>query len=70
MYDLASWDEVPERFTDPRCDDFLIVCSGGFEGGLSLGSAFIHKPAHFPKCFPTGADGDACCTRALLRRVA
>lgn len=68
MYELASWDDVPTRFGDPRCDDFLLVRSCGFEGGLSLGSAFIHKPARYPQCFPSGADADSCCTGALLRR--
>lgn len=36
---------------------------------LCIGSAFMHKPPHFPQCFPDGADGDACCTRVLLRKT-
>lgn len=65
----ASWDDVPSRFTDPRCADFRTVCSNGFVGDLSIGSAFMHKPARWPQCFPQGEDGDACCTTRLERRV-
>lgn len=66
---LANEDELPERFTDPRLDDFLYVCSGGWEGTVSIGSAFIHKPSRYPQCFPDGEDGNACCTTVLLRRA-
>lgn len=65
---LSSFDDLPERFADPRCDDFRVVCSNGWEGGISIGSAFDHKPPRWPQCFPQGADGDACCTRVVLRR--
>jgi hypothetical protein len=66
---LASVDELPERFDDPRCGDFRTVCSNGFEGGISIASAFIHKPSRWPQCFPNGAEGDASCTNAIIRRV-
>lgn len=68
MYELASWDDLPARFSDPRCGDFITVCSGGFEGDISIGSAFMHKPARYPQCFREDAE-DACCTTVLLRRV-
>lgn len=69
MYELAAWDDLPNRFGDPRCDDFMVACSGSWTGGISIGAAFMHKPRHQPQCFPAGADGDACCTTVLLRRV-
>jgi len=68
-YEQATWDELPDRFTDPRCDDFHWVCSNGCVGGISIGSAFVHKPARWPQCFPDGEEGQACCTRVLLRKV-
>lgn len=68
-YELADWDELPERFTDPRCDEFITACSGGFVGDISIGAAMIHKPSRFPQCFPFGADGDAGCTTVLLHRI-
>lgn len=66
---LASADDLPERFTDPRLDDFRTVCSNGFEGDISIESAFMHKPRKWPQCFPDGPDGDACCTTVIVRRV-
>jgi hypothetical protein len=68
-YVLTSWDDVPERFTDPRCDEFTTVCSNGFHGDLSVGSAFLHKPKRWPQCFPNGEGGDACCTTVVLRKT-
>jgi len=65
----ADEEELPDSFRDPKLVDFLYVCSGGWEGTVSIGSAFQHKPARYPHCFPHGADGDACCTTVLLRRV-
>lgn len=67
MWVLADEDELPERFTDPRLGDFRYVCSNGFEGTVTIGSAMQHKPARWPQCFPDGADGDACCTTVLVR---
>lgn len=64
----ATDGEIPERF-GPACDPFLTICSNGFVGELSIGSAFIHKPARYPACFPNGADGDAICNSAVVRRV-
>lgn len=68
-YELAAWDDLPDRFTDPRCDEFITACSGGFVGDVSIGAAFTHKPSRYPQCFPGGEDSDACCTTVLLRRV-
>jgi hypothetical protein len=65
---LASEDDLPTRFTDPRCGDFRCVCSNGFEGGLNLGSAFLHKRSRWPQCFPS-PDGDAVCTNVVVRRT-
>lgn len=65
----ASYDELPDRWGDPRCADFRTVCSNGFVGDISLGSAFMHKPSHWPQCFPNGADGDCSCTVRLERRA-
>lgn len=64
---LSSWDDLPERFNDPRCDEFRTFCSNGFVGDISLGSAFTHKPSFWPQCFPDGPDGDASCTTVLMR---
>lgn len=69
MWVLASNDELPERFSDPRCEDFRCICSNGFEGSISIGSAFLHKPHRWPQCFPDGAAGDASCTSAIVRRT-
>ena len=65
---MASDDELPDRFSDPRCDDFLYVCSNGWEGGISSGSAFMHKPTLWPQCFTSGPGSDATCTIVLLKR--
>lgn len=67
MYELAAWDDLPDRFADPRCDDFMVACSGGWTGGISIGAAMMHKPTHQPQCF--GAGEDAICTTVLLRRL-
>jgi protein gp37 len=64
----ASDDEIPERF-GAACDAFRCMCSNGFFGEMALGSAFLHKPRAYPQCFPNGADGDASCTSAILRRL-
>lgn len=67
-WNLAGDGELPEKFTDPRCDEFLTICSNGFEGSLNIGAAFSHKPARWPLCFPNGQDEDATCTSAIVRR--
>jgi hypothetical protein len=66
----ADWNDVPDSFSDPSIDDFRILCSNGFVGDLSIGSAFRHKPGQFPDCFPHGPDRDAVCKMTLQRRVA
>lgn len=66
----ASADDLPERFTDPRCAEFRYICSNGFESDITLSAAFLHKPHRWPQCFPNGADGDCSCTLAIVRRVA
>jgi len=63
---LASEDELPDSFRDPCCKKFLFVCSNGWEGDVSIGSAFWHKPRRYPKCFPVH-EGDSVCTIVLLR---
>jgi hypothetical protein len=68
-WELASVDDLPDRFTDPRCDDFRTICSNGFEGDISIGSAFVHKPRNWPQCFPNGEDGDCSCTAVIVRRL-
>lgn len=68
-WELSDYDELPDRFSDPRCKEYRTICSNGFEGDISLGSAFIHKPRRWPQCFQDGADGEACCTSVLVRRV-
>lgn len=68
MWRLASDEEIPERFTDPVCAEFACVCSNGFEGDLTIGSAFLHKRTRWPQCFPV-PDGDAICTNVVLRRI-
>lgn len=65
---LASDDEMPTRFADPALAEFRCVCSNGFDGDLSIGSAFMHKPARFPQCFPDGEAGDAACTTVIVRQ--
>jgi hypothetical protein len=69
MWRLASDDELPSRFTDQQCAEFRCVCSNGFEGDLSLGSAFLHKPARYPQCFPAGDGEVARCTTVILRQI-
>lgn len=66
MWVLANDDELPRRFTDPRCGEFRCICSNGFEGGLNLGSAFLHSPTRWPQCFP---QRDAICTNVIVRRL-
>lgn len=66
----ASDDELPDSFRDPRCADFRCICSNGFEGSLSLASAFRHKPSSWPQCFPDGPNGEASCTSEIVRRAA
>lgn len=65
---LAAKRELPETFRDPRCEQFRCICSNGFEGDLSIGSAFVHKPRSYPQCFPGGEDSDAVCTSVFVRR--
>ncbi|WP_420411647.1 DUF5131 family protein [Roseibium sp.] len=65
----ATIEDLPARFTDPECERFRCISSCGFVGDLSIGSAFLHKPDRFPDCFPNGADGDAICKSAFVRRV-
>lgn len=64
----VSDDEIPVQFGD-LCSDFRTLCSNGFVGELSIGSALIHKPHNWPQCFPDGSDGDASCESAVMRRV-
>lgn len=61
--------ELPDRFTDPECDQFRCISSCGFVGDLSIGSAFLHKPDRFPDCFPGGADSEAICNSIFVKRV-
>ena len=65
---LANETELPKRFTDPAIDDFQYVCSNGWEGSVSIGSAFIHKPHRWPQCFPGGPESKAVCTCVLLKK--
>lgn len=69
MWILADEEELPERFTDPRLDEFRYVCSNGCETTVTIGGALIHKPSRWPQCFPDGADGGASCTTVLVRRT-
>ena len=69
MWVLASEEDLPERWGDPRADALLCICSNGWEGSYSLGSALHHKPTFFPQCFPDGADGDSSCTVLIVRRT-
>jgi len=69
MWIMADEAELPARFTDPGLDEFRYVCSNGFEGDVSVGSAMQHKPHRWPQCFPDGVEGDACCTTVLVRRA-
>ncbi|MGY4295416.1 hypothetical protein ACVWXN_003511 [Bradyrhizobium sp. i1.4.4] len=69
MWAMAHEEDLPERWSDPRCDVLRCICSNGWEGDYSLGSAFDHKPARWPQCFPAGAEGDASCTIIVVRRV-
>ncbi len=69
LWEQVGEDDLPARFTDPACKDFRSVCSNGWEGGIDIGSAFIHKPRDWPQCFPQGEDGDCSCTIVLLRRA-
>ncbi|MBO6759320.1 MAG: phage Gp37/Gp68 family protein [Roseibium sp.] len=61
--------EVPETFRSPECAQFRVVSSCGYVGDLSIGSAFMHKPARYPGCFPNGPDGDAICETVFMRNV-
>lgn len=67
-YRPAQQEELPERF-GPECDAFKVICSNGFVGDLSLETAFRHKPAQWPQCFPLGAEGDSSCSILEMRRV-
>jgi len=69
MWILAAEEDLPERWSDPRIDALRCICSNGWEGSYSLGSALHHKPGFFPQCFPDGADGDSCCTVVVLRET-
>jgi protein gp37 len=65
-------DEAPERFTDPRIEQFRCVSNCGFSGNLSIETAFLHKPRTHPDCFPVldhEGDGEAICNPVLMRRV-
>lgn len=64
----AREEELPEHF-GRKCDRFRVMCSNGFVGPVSLESVFLHKPAQFPGCFPSGADGDCTCAVANMQRV-
>ncbi|WP_119167092.1 DUF5131 family protein [Algihabitans albus] len=64
----ATAEELPERF-GPECDAFKVICSNGFVGDLSLETAFRHKPAHWPQCFPRGPEGDCCCNPIEMVRI-
>ena len=68
-WELSSYDDLPERFSDPKCKEFRTICSNGFDGDISIGSAFLHKPSRWPQCFPDGPNGDACCTSVVVRVV-
>jgi hypothetical protein len=65
---LSDESELPGRFGDPRCKDFRCVCSNGFEGGISLDSAFLHNPRYWPQCFPDGEGSDSVCTVTIIRK--
>ncbi len=70
---LPEWepcdeDDLPVSFRDPAIDDFRIVCSNGFIGDLSIGSAFSHSPRRWPQCFPNGADSYSTCKSSYQRR--
>jgi hypothetical protein len=67
---LAGETDLPERWGDARSDALRCACSNGWEGGYSLGSAFDHKPARWPQCFPDGADGESACTVVILKQMA
>jgi len=74
MANIIEWepcdpDDLPESFRDPACDDFRCVCSNGFVGDLSIGSALLHKPSSWPQCFPNGEDSDAICVSSFQKRV-
>lgn len=69
MYDLAGPEDLPATFSDPRCNDFIAVCSNGWEGGICIASAFSHNPRSWPQCFPNGPDADCTCTVEYLRPV-
>lgn len=69
--DASEWedvsdDDLPARWGD-ACKGFRVICSNGFVGSLTLGSAFLHKPSTWPQCFPNGEDGRACCTTRVQR---
>ena len=59
-------DELPQNF-GPECDDFICMCSNGFVGDLSIGSAFLHNPKHYPNCFPNGQESDAVCNSVNMK---
>ena len=67
-WETCGEDDLPTRFIDPAINDFRIVCSNGFVGTLSIGSAFQHNPRNWPQCFPNGDDGDAICACSYQRR--
>lgn len=67
MYVLAGLDDLPPTFSDPRCNDFITVCSNGWEGGICIASAFSHNPRSWPQCFHNGPDEDCTCTVECLR---
>lgn len=64
----AQDNEIPEKF-GPECEGFRCMCSNGYVGKLSIGSAFIHKPHRWPQCFPNGAEGESSCRSVFLQRI-
>jgi len=60
----SSDDELPSSFSDPKCGEFAIVCSNGFEGEISICSGFIHNSSRWPQCF-NGGDNATCTTEVI-----
>lgn len=65
---LAVDDDLPTRYGSDACTLFQCMCSNGFVGQMEIGSALLHKPTTWPKCFP-GGDGDSSCTIVTVHRV-
>lgn len=64
----AADDDLPTSYGSDACKNFRCMCSNGFVGEMDIGTALLHKPKSWPKCFPDG-DQESSCAVATVHRV-